>query len=290
MDAAVATSRSPSGPTSSTPSCEHGRRALHPRRGAPRRVRARARRRRRGSARCTGAELVGRTLHAAVPVLRRHARTRSTCSPATSSAPRTAPASCTWRPASARTTRRVCDAVGIPTSCPIDEHGRFTPRCPPYAGHARLRRQPGRSSSDLKARGVVVRHETYDHAYPHCWRTGTPLIYKAISSWFVQVTAITRPDGRAEPADHLGARARPGRQLRQVARQRPRLEHQPQPLLGLADPGVAAATTRRTRASTSTARSPSSSATSACGPTDLHRPYVDDLVRPEPRRPDRASR
>ena len=35
-----------------------------------------------------------------------------------------------------------------------------------------------------------MRHETYDHAYPHCWRTDTPLVYRAVSSWFVQVTAI----------------------------------------------------------------------------------------------------
>ena len=43
---------------------------------------------------------------------------------------------------------------------------------------------------DLKAAGVVVRHETYDHNYPHCWRTDQPLIYKAIPSWYVKVTAF----------------------------------------------------------------------------------------------------
>ncbi|MFM8417437.1 MAG: class I tRNA ligase family protein, partial [Actinomycetota bacterium] len=42
----------------------------------------------------------------------------------------------------------------------------------------------------LKEQGVVLRHETYDHSYPHCWRTGTPLIYRAVSSWFVNVTAV----------------------------------------------------------------------------------------------------
>ncbi|MFM7893939.1 MAG: class I tRNA ligase family protein, partial [Actinomycetota bacterium] len=42
----------------------------------------------------------------------------------------------------------------------------------------------------LKENGVVLRHETYDHSYPHCWRTGTPLIYRAVSSWFVNVTAV----------------------------------------------------------------------------------------------------
>jgi isoleucyl-tRNA synthetase len=42
----------------------------------------------------------------------------------------------------------------------------------------------------LKERGVVLRQETYDHNYPHCWRTDTPIIYRAVSSWFVEVTAI----------------------------------------------------------------------------------------------------
>jgi isoleucyl-tRNA synthetase len=42
----------------------------------------------------------------------------------------------------------------------------------------------------LKERGVVLRQETYDHNYPHCWRTDTPIIYRAVSSWFVEVTAF----------------------------------------------------------------------------------------------------
>src|SRR5438270_694960 len=41
---------------------------------------------------------------------------------------------------------------------------------------------------DLKDRGLVVRHDTYTHSYPHCWRCDNPLVYKAVSSWFVAVT------------------------------------------------------------------------------------------------------
>src|SRR5699024_4515381 len=37
---------------------------------------------------------------------------------------------------------------------------------------------------------VLVRHETYQHAYPHCWRCRNPLIYRAVSSWFVDVTSF----------------------------------------------------------------------------------------------------
>ena len=35
---------------------------------------------------------------------------------------------------------------------------------------------------------MLLRHETYDHPYPHCWRCRNPLIYRAVSSWFVKVT------------------------------------------------------------------------------------------------------
>ena len=35
---------------------------------------------------------------------------------------------------------------------------------------------------------MLLRRETYDHSYPHCWRCREPLIYMAVSSWFVEVT------------------------------------------------------------------------------------------------------
>ena len=44
--------------------------------------------------------------------------------------------------------------------------------------------------ADLRQKGALVYHETYEHSYPHCWRTDTPLIYRAVSSWFVKVTAF----------------------------------------------------------------------------------------------------
>ena len=37
---------------------------------------------------------------------------------------------------------------------------------------------------------VLLRRETYDHSYPHCWRCRQPLIYMAVSSWFVSTTTI----------------------------------------------------------------------------------------------------
>ena len=85
--------------------------------------------------------------------------------------------------------QRVCEAAGIAVVSPVDDRGRFTDEVPDYrdiqvfdANTLIIR--------DLRAAGAVVREDSYVHSYPHCWRTDTPLIYKAVSSWFVQVTAI----------------------------------------------------------------------------------------------------
>jgi len=83
----------------------------------------------------------------------------------------------------------VCQAHGIDLVIPVDGAGRFTADVPDLEGLLVFEANPVVIRM-LKERGVVIRHETYDHSYPHCWRTGTPLIYKAVSSWFVAVTAI----------------------------------------------------------------------------------------------------
>ncbi|MDX1950099.1 MAG: class I tRNA ligase family protein [Rickettsiales bacterium] len=43
---------------------------------------------------------------------------------------------------------------------------------------------------NLKNRGLLIKQEDYKHNYPHCWRTDTPLIYRAVPSWYVKVTAF----------------------------------------------------------------------------------------------------
>jgi len=92
-----------------------------------------------------------------------------------------------------------CDAAGITPVVPVDSKGRFTSEVADYAGMQVFEANP-RIVADLKAgtgpmknvppaqRTVLVRHETYEHAYPHCWRCRNPLIYKAVGSWFVRVT------------------------------------------------------------------------------------------------------
>ncbi len=85
--------------------------------------------------------------------------------------------------------QNACNAVGIETIVPMDVHGQYTAEVTTWAGVHVFDANP-LVIRDLKDRGRVVRHETYDHSYPHCWRCAKPLVYRAISSWFVQVTAI----------------------------------------------------------------------------------------------------
>ena len=85
--------------------------------------------------------------------------------------------------------QKVCEANGIPVICPVDQRGHFTDAVTPWKGVQVFEANP-LIVKELKQRGKIVRHDTYTHSYPHCWRTDTPLIYKAVSSWFVKVTAV----------------------------------------------------------------------------------------------------
>ncbi len=85
--------------------------------------------------------------------------------------------------------------VGIVPVTPVDAKGRFDATVPDYQGqhvfdaNPQIIRDLKNSSGPAAANGVVLlRHETYEHPYPHCWRCRNPLIYRAVSSWFVRVT------------------------------------------------------------------------------------------------------
>ncbi|MCZ0913681.1 isoleucine--tRNA ligase [Gordonia amicalis] len=78
-------------------------------------------------------------------------------------------------------------ANGIEVVQPLDPGGRFTSQVPPYEGQMVFDANPV-IIKDLKAAGRILRHETIEHSYPHSWRSGQPLIYMAVPSWFVAVT------------------------------------------------------------------------------------------------------
>lgn len=80
-----------------------------------------------------------------------------------------------------------CDAAGIPTILSVDAHGRFLDNITPVAGQQVF--DANRTLiQQLKSDGRLLQQKSYEHSYPHCWRCKQPLIYKAVSSWFVKVT------------------------------------------------------------------------------------------------------
>ncbi|MFW6205396.1 MAG: isoleucine--tRNA ligase, partial [Actinomycetota bacterium] len=83
----------------------------------------------------------------------------------------------------------VCNAAGIPTVLTVDDRTRFTDIAPRFAG-LQVFEANEPILRELSDRGMLLRREPYVHAYPHCWRCETPLVYKAMSGWFVAVTKI----------------------------------------------------------------------------------------------------
>lgn len=75
----------------------------------------------------------------------------------------------------------------FPVVCPVDEAGKFTSEVSDYQGMQVFETNEP-IMQWLKENGLLVKKEQYTHSYPFCWRTDTPLIYKAMSSWFVKVT------------------------------------------------------------------------------------------------------
>jgi isoleucyl-tRNA synthetase len=92
-------------------------------------------------------------------------------------------------PAYGEDDQNVCNLAGIPTYVSINERGQFNSVIAPYEGqHVFDANKP--ITQDLKAAGRLFRQASYEHSYPHCYRCKNPLIYKAVSSWFVETTKI----------------------------------------------------------------------------------------------------
>src|ERR1700759_1477089 len=98
-------------------------------------------------------------------------------------------------PAYGEDDKATADRVGIVPVTPVDAKGRFDATVPDYRGQHVFDANP-QIIRDLKNRtgpaaandAVLIRQETYEHYYPHCWRCRNPLIYRAVSSWFIKVT------------------------------------------------------------------------------------------------------
>ncbi|MDP2790362.1 MAG: isoleucine--tRNA ligase [Rectinemataceae bacterium] len=84
---------------------------------------------------------------------------------------------------------QVLKGRGIPVVCPVDAECRFTEEVPDYKGIF-VKDADKAILERLKAEGKLIKREQILHAYPHCWRCSSPLIYRAVGSWFVKIDPI----------------------------------------------------------------------------------------------------
>jgi isoleucyl-tRNA synthetase len=92
-------------------------------------------------------------------------------------------------PAYGEDDQRVCEEAGIPVYISVNERGEFNNIITDFAGQHVFDANKN-IIGELKAKARLFKQASYDHPYPHCYRCKNPLIYKAVSSWFVQTTAL----------------------------------------------------------------------------------------------------
>ena len=78
---------------------------------------------------------------------------------------------------------------GLPVVNPVKPDGHFSDEVP-LVGGVFFKKADEALVADLQARGVLFKHLEYEHAYPHCWRCHTALIYYAQPSWYIRTTAV----------------------------------------------------------------------------------------------------